>query len=210
MLFLDDKGRRIAIGWMDMWESDMPTKQDGWCGALTMPRELTLGDNNKIKMNPIEEIELLREECISSQENISISEDNSFKVKTSEKMLEIDVVFDLLKTDSKELGLKINGSSEEELVLKYDTNISKLTIDCSKFGKEKDSTRKAEVAENSKLSLRVFLDRSSIEVFINDGEAVMTSRIYPKENIDNIELFTKNGEVEIQSLKAWKYKQSIQ
>ncbi len=36
---LDDKGRRIAIGWMDMWESNMPTKADGWCGALTLPRE---------------------------------------------------------------------------------------------------------------------------------------------------------------------------
>lgn len=208
--FLDDKGRRIAIGWMDMWESHMPTKEDGWCGALTMPRELTLGDDNKIKMNPIEEIELLREECISSEENVIVSENNSFKIKTSEKMLEIDVTFDILNSDSKELGLKINGSDEEELVLKYDTDASQLTIDCSKYGKEQDSTRKADVSKNSKLSLRVFLDRSSIEVFINDGEAVITSRIYPQKNIDNIEFFTSNGEVKIESLKAWKYKQSIQ
>ena len=208
--FLDDKGRRIAIGWMDMWESHMPTKEDGWCGALTMPRELTLGDDNKIKMNPIEEIELLREECISSEENVIVSENNSFKIKTSEKMLEIDVTFDILNSDSKELGLKINGSDEEELVLKYNTDASQLTIDCSKYGKEQDSTRKADVSKNSKLSLRVFLDRSSIEVFINDGEAVITSRIYPQKNIDNIEFFTSNGEVKIESLKAWKYKQSIQ
>ena len=208
--FLDDKGRRIAIGWMDMWESHMPTKEDGWCGALTMPRELTLGDDNKIKMNPIEEIELLREECISSEENVIVSENNSFKIKTSEKMLVIDVTFDILNSDSKELGLKINGSDEEELVLKYDTDASQLTIDCSKYGKEQDSTRKADVSKNSKLSLRVFLDRSSIEVFINDGEAVITSRIYPQKNIDNIEFFTSNGEVKIESLKAWKYKQSIQ
>ena len=207
---LDDKGRRIAIGWMDMWESHMPTKADGWCGALTMPRELTLGDDNKIKMNPIEEIELLREECISSEENVIVSENNSFKIKTSEKMLEIDVTFDILNSDSKEVGLKINGSDEEELVLKYDTDASQLTIDCSKYGKEQDSTRKADVSKNSKLSLRVFLDRSSIEVFINDGEAVITSRIYPQKNIDNIEFFTSNGEVKIESLKAWKYKQSIQ
>ena len=92
--FLDDKGRRIAIGWMDMWESDMPTKQDGWCGALTMPRELTLSNDNKIKMNPIEEAELLREENILSKENMSISGNNSFKFATDEKMLEINVIFD--------------------------------------------------------------------------------------------------------------------
>lgn len=41
--FLDNKGRRISIGWMDMWESNMPSKEDGWCGALTLPRELKLG-----------------------------------------------------------------------------------------------------------------------------------------------------------------------
>ncbi|BBK78975.1 MULTISPECIES: glycoside hydrolase family 32 protein [Clostridium] len=206
--FLDDKGRRIAIGWMDMWESDMPTKQDGWCGALTMPRELTLSNDNKIKMNPIEEAEFLREENILSNENISISCENSFKFATGEKMLEINVIFDASQTDSEEFGIKIKGSSEEELVLKYDTVISKLTMDCSKYGKDKDSTRKADLAKNSKVSLRVFLDRSSIEVFINDGEAVMTSRIYPKENIGNIEFFTKNSEVEIQSLKAWKLKEA--
>lgn len=206
--FLDDKGRRIAIGWMDMWESDMPTKQDGWCGALTMPRELTLSNDNKIKMNPIEEAELLREENILSKENMSISGNNSFKFATDEKMLEINVIFDASQTDSEEFGIKIKGSSEEELVLKYDTVISKLTMDCSKYGKDKDSTRKVDLAKNSKVSLRVFLDRSSIEVFINYGEAVMTSRIYPKENIENIEFFTKNSEVEIQSLKAWKLKEA--
>lgn len=206
--FLDDKGRRIAIGWMDMWESDMPTKQDGWCGALTMPRELTLSNDNKIKMNPIEEAELLREENILSKENMSISGNNSFKFATDEKMLEINVIFDASQTDSEEFGIKIKGSSEEELVLKYDTVISKLTMDCSKYGKDKDSTRKVDLAKNSKVSLRVFLDRSSIEVFINYGEAVMTSRIYPKENVENIEFFTKNSEVEIQSLKAWKLKEA--
>ncbi|SFQ86190.1 sucrose-6-phosphate hydrolase [Priestia endophytica DSM 13796] len=57
----NEKGRRIAIGWMDMWESDMPTKADEWCGALTLPCEVTLGENDKILMNPVEELNLLRE-----------------------------------------------------------------------------------------------------------------------------------------------------
>ena len=47
-----------------MWESDMPTKQDGWCGALTIPRELTLSSDDKIMMNPVEELKDLREESI--------------------------------------------------------------------------------------------------------------------------------------------------
>lgn len=206
--FLDDKGRRIAIGWMDMWESDMPTKQDGWCGALTMPRELTLGNDNKIKMNPIEEIDLLREKNILYKENMSIPSNDSFIFETNEKMLEINVTFDALQTESEEFGINIKGSCDEQLVLKYNTDILRLTMDCSKYGKDKDSTRTADLIKNSKVSLRIFLDRSSIEVFANEGEVVMTSRIYPKENIDNIEFFAENGCVKIESLKAWKLKES--
>ncbi len=47
-----------------MWESEMPTKQYGWCGALTIPRELTLSSDDKVMMNPVEELKTLREECI--------------------------------------------------------------------------------------------------------------------------------------------------
>lgn len=206
--FLDDKGRRIAIGWMDMWESDMPTKQDGWCGALTMPRELTLGNDNKIKMNPIEEIDLLREKNILYKENMSIPSNDSFIFETNEKMLEINVTFDALQTESEEFGINIKGSCDEQLTLKYNIDMLRLTMDCSKYGKDKDSTRTANLIKNSKVSLRIFLDRSSIEVFANEGEVVMTSRIYPKENIDNIEFFAENGCVKIESLKAWKLKES--
>ena len=39
---------------------------------------------------------------------------------------------------------------------------------------------------------------------------INSTEIITKTNIDNIEFFTSNGEVKIESLKAWKYKQSIQ
>ena len=98
--FLDDKGRRIAIGWMDMWESDMPTKKDGWCGALTLPRELTLSSDNKIMMNPVEELKTLREECILQEENIDVYENKSYELKTNERMMELNITFDLSEFDA--------------------------------------------------------------------------------------------------------------
>lgn len=113
--FLDDKGRRIAIGWMDMWESDMPTKKDGWCGALTLPRELTLSSDNKIMMNPVEELKTLREECILQEENIDVYENKSYELKTNERMMELNITFDLSEFDADKVGVKIKGSEEEEL-----------------------------------------------------------------------------------------------
>ncbi len=39
--FLAKDGRRIVIGWMDMWESPMPSKREGWAGCMTLARELS-------------------------------------------------------------------------------------------------------------------------------------------------------------------------
>jgi beta-fructofuranosidase len=201
---LDDKGRRIAIGWMDMWESNMPTKQDGWCGALTLPRELTLGKNNKILMNPVEELTLLRESQHHVCSNQSIS--GSYLVETKEDLIELKVEFDLGKTNAQSVGLKIRGLNNEETVVVYQIENQKLILDCSKSGNEEDGVRRTILEANQLLSLRVFIDRSSIEVFANDGLATMTSRIYPKEERLGIELFTENGAVQVNECTYWNLK----
>ncbi|MCB2362415.1 glycoside hydrolase family 32 protein [Clostridium estertheticum] len=202
--FLDDKGRRIVIGWMDMWKSDMPTKKDGWCGALTLPRELSLGNNNKILMNPVKELSLLRQSEHNECKNKSISQ--NYLLKVSNELLELKLIFDLNECTSDAIGLKILGAIQEEIVLTYNLESKILSLDCSKFGRAKDGVRKIKLDKNEKLSLHIFLDRSSIEVFVNEGEATMTSRIYSKETRAGIELFTNNGEVNIENFIYWTLK----
>jgi beta-fructofuranosidase len=53
-------GRRIVIGWLDMWESPLPEQQDGWAGMLSLPRELSLSADNRLQMRPAKEVESLR------------------------------------------------------------------------------------------------------------------------------------------------------
>ena len=202
--FLDDKGRRIAIGWMDMWESDMPTKKDGWCGALTLPRELTLSSDNKIMMNPVEELKTLREECILQEENIDVYENKSYELKTNERMMELNITFDLSEFDADKVGVKIKGSEEEELSLNYNKDISELILECSKCGKNKDGARKAILNKQEEFSLRIFIDRSSVEVFVNNGEATMTSRIYPKNKFDELEIYSNCNGAKIKCIEVWK------
>ena len=49
--FLTPDGRRIVIGWLDMWESPLPEQEDGWAGS-SLPRELTLGADHRLQMRP--------------------------------------------------------------------------------------------------------------------------------------------------------------
>ena len=202
--FLDDKGRRIAIGWMDMWESEMPTKADGWAGALTLPRVLTLSEDRKVLMNPVEEMKLLREaEHLVCKDQLVAG---SHFVNAASQLLEIKVVFDIENTEADAVGLKIRGEGEEETVIQYTLADQKLTLDVSKSGRSTDGVRKTALENNGQLTLHLFLDRSSIEVFANEGQAVMTSRIYPTEAQAGIELFARNGEVTIAECTYWNLK----
>jgi len=202
--FSDDKNRRIAIGWMDMWEADMPTKKDGWCGALTLPRELRLTSDHKILMNPVEELTLLREREHNVCTDKTIS--GNHLIEETGDLLEINMEFDLSQTSATAVGLKLKGIKEEETVVVYDINEQKLMLDCSKSGKKEDSVRRTSLQSGSKLSLRIFIDRSSIEVFANEGQTTMTSRIYPTEERAGIEVFAEGGEVQVSGCKYWNLK----
>lgn len=204
---LDDQGRRIAISWMDMWESPMPTKEHGWAGALTLPRELTLTNDGKLAMNPVSELAMLREKSI----NLSIDKLDSEIMDTGirEELLEIKVEFSLKDVTADEFGLKLRCNEEgtEETVVGFDVGSSKLFIDREKSGKGVSGIRKSKVElKSDTLSLHLYLDRSSLEVFSNDGLNVLTSRIYPQTSSLGLQFYAKNGAVRIKDLKVWKLK----
>ena len=59
-----------------------------------------------------------------------------------------------------------------------------------------------------KINLHIFFDNSIIEVFANDGVAVMTAQIFPGAKDNGIELFSTGGPTKFQSLSIWKMKSS--
>jgi beta-fructofuranosidase len=205
--FLDNQGRRIAIGWMDMWEAAMPTKEHGWAGALTLPRELSITEDGTLLMNPVSELEMLRETILEL--NIKELNDENFYTGITEDLLEIIVDFSLKDVTSDEFGLKLRCKEDgtEETVIGFDVKTSKLFIDREKSGKGVSGIRKSKVdLESDTLSLHIYLDRSSIEVFANKGQNVMTSRIYPQTSSLGLEFYAKNGVVQVKNLQVWKLK----
>ncbi|MRX72799.1 sucrose-6-phosphate hydrolase [Bacillus lacus] len=195
----DDNGRRIAIGWMDMWESYMPTKEDGWCGALTLPREITLDGQDRIRMNPVDELELLRldENTICHKKVTS----KSIAAETTEDLLEIKAVIDLASSNTKNIQMKISYSCGQHTLITYDAEREKLILSVA-GGK---GLRSVALKNSGQLLLRIYLDRSSIEIFANHGEATMTSRIYPEGNRRELTLLS-NGEFTVNEFTYWKLK----
>jgi len=172
---LAPNGRRILIGWMAMWESPMPEKEDGWAGALTIPRELTL-ENNHLYMKPIEELKDLRTHSIDTA-NITLKEPELIASKSSH--IEVNIEHQFEHTQETITKCELKDAHNNLLSLEYNVNNNELSL----YRTDKDDYRYATIESHQDLKLQIFIDKSSIEIFINDGEAVLTERYYTEDDI---------------------------
>lgn len=206
--FLDDKGRWILIGWMGMWNTKIPTKDNGWAGAMTIPRVITLLPGGKLSFQPVPELQKLRQDHYRF-ENLVITP-TSYKVlgDLQGDRLEIIAEFKMDLYKDNEFGIKLRCSSDysEETLVFYNTNSKELCVDRNKsgIGDVGVSRRRIDLSSKENLKIHIFLDCSSLEVFGNDGCVVMSNRIYPKPSSLGIDLFARNGSVNLISLDVWK------
>ncbi len=196
---IDKNGRIVMVAWMDMWETDLVTNRLGhnWAGAMTLPREvIKIGE--EIYFKPISEIVKYRKNEYSLQD---IELNGEVNLETNGICYEIDAEFESL--DAKEFGLKVRKGKKEETVLLYNCQESLFIFNRDRSGVGPKGERKTLVNLNEgRLRLRVFVDVSSVEVFINEGEEVMTGRIYPDSESINISIFSV-GECRVLYLKKW-------
>ncbi|KXZ40400.1 beta-fructofuranosidase [Alkalithermobacter thermoalcaliphilus JW-YL-7 = DSM 7308] len=202
---LDDKGRRILIAWMGLpEEEDHPTTEKGWIHAMTIPRVLELKEN-KIIQKPVEEMENIRKN-LAKYENIKINSSEIMLENISGDVLEMEAIFEV--DDAYEFGVKLRCSDDEKekTILYYDRKMQKFIFDRENSGKGYKGVRRCYIEDKKKLKLNIFLDTSSVEVFINDGQEVFTGRIYPDKQSLGIKFFAKGGSVILKELRKWDIK----
>lgn len=195
-------GEVILIAWMDMWESPKPTDnlEHGWVGAMTLPRVLTY-KAGKIYSNPVEAIKNYRakEICYDNVRIHGVLKFPNFYGNCYEMKIHMDL------SDLEELAFScyLRVSDAECTLLQYCHEEHTLTLDRNNSGISLSGQRKIIFDKRLKeLKLRIFVDISSIEIFINDGEYTMTSRIFPSEASQGI-LFYSNQNYVIKSIKKW-------
>ncbi len=161
--FLDEQGRRIQFGWMGMGDApytNEPTLKYEWQHAFTIPRQLHAKEG-RLYQTPLKELEALRNEKKEfSFENFSYAPET--------KQFELDIHFD----HSKPFVLHLN----EDIQLSFDGSILSLSMKESGYGRDMRGIELDAIED-----LQIFIDASSIEIFVNDGYTVFSSRAYPKE-----------------------------
>jgi beta-fructofuranosidase len=165
--FEDNKGRRILFGWMgkpDEFEPYQPTIEYGWIHQMTCPRRLTIL-NGELLQQPVEELATLRRNPLSGT-CLSTS-----LVGLSAELLLQDI-------DGATIAIEL---SDDLSLLVTPSNITTRRKNL-KTGLWEDKAWQGKVS-----SLQLMRDHSCVEVFINDGKAVMTSRFFGQANSSELQ-----------------------
>jgi len=205
--FKDDKGRIIMIGWMDRWGGTMPTQKTNWAGAMSLPRELFLLPNADLGTRPVKELTKLRSEDNKHISNVEVNPETD-NILEGIKGDTLEIVAEIKVNDAKEFGINLRRSpkGKEQLTVSYDVATEALAVNrnLAGIGDRGIYTTKVELVDSNTLKLHIYLDRSSVEVFANEGVTAASTRFYPhwKESM-GINLFSKGGSIKIRSLDIW-------
>jgi beta-fructofuranosidase len=204
---LDDGGRRIMWAWIFDSPGFKMRTDYGWSGTMSLPRVLSLSADGKLLMNPPEEIEQLRY-LGKKQTRVTVNADSEVTLPTiSGNSLEIDLQIE--PTDAKQYGVKVccSPGGEEQTLVYYDAAEKKLKVDTTRSSiAESARTIEAgplDLASGEPLKLRIFVDKSVVEVFANGRQAVMR-RIYPsRADSVGVRLFSNGASTSVSTLEAW-------
>jgi beta-fructofuranosidase len=210
---LHPKGRRIAWHWVPdhfYGRRDELIVKRGWSGTMTLPRVLTMGDG-VLHFEPVEELNSLRYNPVELAD-LSVASGSSVTLsEVSGDTMELEVIIE--PGDAEEYGLKVRCSPDgsEEMGIVYNAEKQTLTIEMSKSSSHEVEDYRTieslvaplELKSGEPLHLRIFLDRSIMEVYANKRQCV-TQRIYPtREDSQGVVLFSRGGDMNVSMLNAW-------
>lgn len=181
-------GRCIALGWMSNWQyaNNVPTRQ--YRSANTLARDLTLyreGQELYLKSTPSSEVKKARGKKVSIP-SFKVSEKHEMVNLFEEKQGAYEVEIVIQNAGASKIAFCLLNDKGEKVSMYYDLNRKQFVMDRSESGKvdfSKDfpAVMVAPVNVDKELTLRLFVDRSSIEAFGEDGKFVMTNLVFPSQ-----------------------------
>lgn len=181
-------GRCIALGWMSNWQyaNNVPTRQ--YRSANTLARDLTLyreGQELYLKSTPSVEVKKARGKKVSIP-SFRVSEKHEIVNLFEEKQEAYEVEIVIQNAGASKIAFCLLNDKGEKVSMYYDLNRKQFVMDRSEsgtvdFSKDFPAVTVAPANVDKELTLRLFVDRSSIEAFGEDGKFVMTNLVFPSQ-----------------------------
>lgn len=204
-------GRCIALGWMSNWQyaNNVPTRQ--YRSANTLARDLTLYRERQelyLKSTPSVEVKKARGKKVSIP-SFKVSEKHEIVNLFEEKQGAYEVEIVIQNAGASKIAFCLLNDKGEKVSMYYDLNRKQFVMDRSEngkvdFSKDFSAVTVAPVNVDKELTLRLFVDRSSIEAFGEDGKFVMTNLVFPSQPYVKMCFEADKNEYAVKSLNVYK------
>ena len=225
--------RTIAVPWMSNWQycNIVPTKQ--FRSANALPRELSLyTQDGEIYLSavPVPEIKTLRKE---KKEIPAFTVANDYHIDSllADNDGAYELALEITVGEAEIMGFNLFNDKGEKVDIYFNLPEKRLVMDRTKsgivdFGKKSVSheievhdRRKttsinyiddfalatwAPIKKENKYTLDVFVDKCSVEIFLNGGKVAMTNLIFPSEPYNRMCFYSKGGSFQVDSFKAYR------
>lgn len=209
-------GRRVALGWMSNWQyaADVPTMQ--FRSANTLPREMGLfrAPDGEVYASsaPSPELEALRGKLAAKVKKTTVGRKARSFALPSENGGICEILMDIEASKAKTVNIVFSNSQGEKVVMQYDPAAATLSFDRTQSGITDFSEGFPAVTvtptheASGRFALRIFVDRSSMEVFGNDGEFVMTNLVFPRTPYTALSVSAEGGNAKVENLRIYSLK----
>ncbi|MDR9366967.1 MAG: glycoside hydrolase family 32 protein [Balneolaceae bacterium] len=207
----EEDGRQLWVGWMNNWDyaNEIPTHP--WRSAMSIPRSIHLESNNEsysLVQKPVESLRQLREDPVRL-ENLDLSDETIDLSQEGISGKAFEMIVEIEPGDAESVGINVREAKNQRTVIGYNSENQSVFVDRTNSGEsdffegfEKRNDAPVNLSDGT-VKLRIFVDWSSVEVFVNDGSRVITNRIFPDPESIGVSAFADGGSATITNIEFW-------
>ena len=188
---LTPDGRRVMIGWMQNWDTcNLHTPSTAWFGQMSLPRELSVR-NGRLYQRPLRELEALWGAPVA-YEHVALEDGEIALPGIAGRMADMEIELEPGERPFSRFAVRFARNADYNTGVSFRPGESVLKVDRKFSGSRRAiiHQRRAKVSHvRGRLKLRLILDRYSVEVFVNDGEKVMSATLYTPLSAAGITFF---------------------
>ncbi|WP_162292472.1 glycoside hydrolase family 32 protein [Candidatus Promineifilum breve] len=207
LVTIDASGRAVLMGWLMEGRDPAAQRAAGWSGVMSLPRVLSLGDDETLRIQPIPELAQLRGEPFQPAPQLLYPGAANPLRDVGGDCLELDLTLTPRGATAFRLRLLASPDGSDGITLRGDFSVGTIAFDRpDSVAADHPARLAAEIAPlpaERPLRLRVFVDRSVVEVFVNE-RVVLSTRVYAaRPDSLGVELLADGGALAIEAIDVW-------